>query len=66
MKKASSGRNLYANLEMFSHDLFVQALHMPRFKKSSGVYRPKYKMFRTSRLSGAAALIRVHVEVRNG
>ena len=45
--------------------LFVQALHMPRSKNSSGVYRPEYKKQRTSRLSRSAS-IRVHVDVRNG
>ena len=43
MEKASSGRNLDANLEMLTLDLFVQALHMPRSKNSSGVYRPQYR-----------------------
>ena len=71
MKIASSGRSLdsnfgnYANLEMLSLDFFVQALRMRRSKKSSGVYRLKYKRNRTSRLSRSAS-IRVHVEVQNG
>ena len=65
MKKTSSGRNLDANLEMLSFDIFVQALHMPRSNISSGVYLPQYKKKRTSRLSRSAS-IRVHVEVRNG
>ena len=50
MEKAWSGRNLDANLEMtlileinVVPYLFVQALHMPRSKNSSGVHRPKYK-----------------------
>ena len=44
--------------------LFVQALHMPRSKNSSGVHRPKYKKKCTSRLCRPAS-IRVHVGVRN-
>ena len=43
MKKASSGRNLNANLAFLSLDLSVQALHMPRSKNSSGAYRLKIK-----------------------
>ena len=50
---------------MLSVDLFVEALQMPRSKNSSGVYRPKYKKNRTSRLF-LSAYIRVHVEVRSG
>ena len=65
MRKASSGRNLDANLEMFSFDVFVQALHMPRSKNSSGAFRPKYKKKRASRVSRSAS-IHVHVEVQNG
>ena len=54
MKKSSSGRNLDANLEITPvwkccplvgnavPYLVVQALHMPRSKNSSGIYRPKY------------------------
>ena len=40
-------------------------LHLPRSKNSSGVYRPKYKIKRSSRYSRSAS-IRVCVEVRNG
>ena len=54
-----------ANWESLSVNYFVQALHMPRSKNSSGVYRPKYIFFRTSCLSGSAST-RVHVEVGNG
>ena len=47
--------------------LLVQALHTPRSKNRSGVYRPKYKKNkkRFSRLSRSPS-IRVHVEVPNG
>ena len=73
MKKAWWGRNKKpkfgndANLEInvFPYVLFVQAMHMPRSKNSSGVYRPKYKKLRPSRSSRSA-----HVpdpgQVRNG
>ena len=56
-----------ANLEInvFPYVFFVQALHMLRSKKSSGVYHPKLKKLRTSRLFRSA-----HVpdpgQVRNG
>ena len=48
MKKASSGSNLDANLEISPIGnvvpyLFVPASLMPRSKKSSGVYRLKYR-----------------------
>ena len=74
MKTGSSGSNLDANLEKLSLKknkkkvvpyLFVQALHMPRSKNSSAVYRLKYKTKRISRLSRSAS-IRVHVDVHNG
>ena len=68
-----------ANLEIifFAYVFFVQALYMPRFKNSSGVYRPKYKNLCTSRLSRSAHVpdpgqVRngygraIHVEVPNG
>ena len=51
MKKAFVGKKFRcqcgndANLEMLSLDLFLQALHMPRSKNSSGVYRPKCTFF---------------------
>ena len=75
MKKVLWGRNKKpkigndANLEInvLPYVFFVQALHiyMPRSKNSSGVYRPKNKNVRTSRLSRSA-----HVpdpgQVRNG
>ena len=72
MRKASSGRNLDANLEndanlemlslIYSFKLYI---YMPRSKNSSGVYHPKYKKKRTSRLSRSAS-IRILVDVRDG
>ena len=41
-------------ISVFPYVFFVQALHMPRSKNSSGVYHPKYKILRTSRLSRSA------------
>ena len=61
MKKATPGKKLDSNLEMMpiwkSCPSFIEVLHyMPRSKNKSGVYRPKYKKKRTSRLSRSASV----------
>ena len=63
MKKASSGSNLDASLEMLS--LIYSFKPCICQEKSSGVYRQNSKITRTSRLTRSASIL-VHVEVWNG
>ena len=65
MKKASSGKNVDANLKMFSL-IFSFKLYIrqdPRIARAYTAQNTKKKL--PSRLSPSAS-IRVHVDVRNG
>ena len=74
MKKVLWGRNKKpkfgndANLEInvLPYVFFVQALHVPRSKNSSGVYRPKYKKVAHFSLASLFAHVPALGQVWNG
>ena len=53
-KKPKFGNDVNLEIKFLPYVFFVQALHTPRAKNSSGVYRRNYNHLRTSRLSRSA------------
>ena len=49
-KKPKFGNDANLEINVLPYVFLVQALHMPISMNSAGVYRPKYKTLRTSRL----------------